>query len=56
MVPLFSLLLAGRLIARFGSGRWSRPGAALFARGVAWWALAAGPSPTTSATCSAGCS
>ena len=33
----------GRLIARFGSGAVIAAGATLFALGVAWWALAAGP-------------
>ena len=45
MVPLFSFLVAGRLIARYGSGAVIAAGAALFALGVAWWALAAGPTP-----------
>ena len=45
MVPLFSFLVAGRLIARYGSGAVTAAGAALFALGVAWWALAAGPTP-----------
>ena len=45
MVPLFSFLVAGRLITRYGSGAVVAAGAALFALGVAWWALAAGPTP-----------
>jgi EmrB/QacA subfamily drug resistance transporter len=45
MVPLFSFLVAGRLITRYGSGAVIAAGAALFALGVAWWALAAGPRP-----------
>jgi MFS family permease len=45
MVPLFSFLVAGRLIARFGAGPVVAAGAALFAGGVAWWALAAGTTP-----------
>jgi EmrB/QacA subfamily drug resistance transporter len=45
MVPLFSFLVAGRLIARYGSGAVIAAGAALFALGVAWWALAASPTP-----------
>jgi len=45
MVPLFSFLVAGRLITRYGSGAVIAAGAALFALGVAWWALAAGPTP-----------
>ncbi|QEC50391.1 DHA2 family efflux MFS transporter permease subunit [Baekduia soli] len=40
MVPLFSFLVAGRLIARFGPGPVAGAGAALFAGGSAWWALA----------------
>jgi MFS family permease len=42
MVPLFSFGLAGRLIARFGPGPVIGLGAALFAAGCAWWALAVG--------------
>jgi EmrB/QacA subfamily drug resistance transporter len=45
MVPLFSFLVAGRLIARFGPGRVIALGATVFAAGVAWWALAAGLTP-----------
>ena len=45
MVPLFSFLVAGRLIARFGPGPVIAAGSALFAAGVAWWALAAGLQP-----------
>jgi EmrB/QacA subfamily drug resistance transporter len=45
MVPLFSFLLAGRLIARFGSGLVIASGSTLFAAGMAWMALAAGLRP-----------
>ena len=55
MVPLFSFLVAGRLIARFGPGPVIAAGSTIFAAGVAWWALAVGLDPTTSARCSAAC-
>jgi EmrB/QacA subfamily drug resistance transporter len=42
MVPLFSFLVAGRLTARFGPAPVIAAGSALFAAGVAWWALAIG--------------
>jgi EmrB/QacA subfamily drug resistance transporter len=45
MVPLFSFLAAGRLIARFGAGRVIAGGSMTFAAGVAWWALAMGLRP-----------
>ena len=45
MVPLFSFLVAGRLIARFGPGPVIGVGATVFAAGAAWWALAAGLTP-----------
>ena len=45
MVPLFSFLVAGRLIARFGAAVVVAMGSACFAAGVAWWAIAAGPQP-----------
>ncbi|MDP9294326.1 MAG: DHA2 family efflux MFS transporter permease subunit [Actinomycetota bacterium] len=45
MVPLFSFLVAGRLIARFGPGPVIGAGSTVFAAGVAWWALAAGLRP-----------
>jgi EmrB/QacA subfamily drug resistance transporter len=45
MVPLFSFLIAGRLIARFGPGPVIGAGATVFAAGAAWWALAAGLTP-----------
>ena len=40
MVPLFSFLVAGRLIARFGAATVMALGSAVFAAGLAWWALA----------------
>src|SRR4051794_5303654 len=45
MVPLFGLLLAGRLIARFGPGPVAGAGAAIFGLGFVWWALAIGVEP-----------
>jgi len=45
MVPLFSFLLAGRLIERFGSGVVIAAGSTLFAGGMAWMAVAAGLRP-----------
>jgi MFS family permease len=45
MVPLFSFLVAGRLIARFGPGPVIAAGSTIFAAGVAWWALAVGLRP-----------
>jgi len=45
MVPLFGLLLAGRLIARFGPGVVAGVGAAVFGAGLAWWALAIDTTP-----------
>ena len=41
MVPLFSFLVAGRLIGRFGPAPVVAAGATLFAAGLAWWALTA---------------
>jgi MFS family permease len=41
MVPLFSFLVAGRLIARFGPAPVVTAGTAIFAAGLAWWAAAA---------------
>ncbi len=40
MVPVFSFLVAGRLIARFGAGLVVAAGSLAFGAGVAWWALA----------------
>jgi EmrB/QacA subfamily drug resistance transporter len=45
MVPLFSFLVTGRLIARFGPGPVIALGSTAFAAGVAWWALAIGLPP-----------
>ena len=45
MVPLFSFLVAGPLIARFGPAPVIAAGSTIFAAGVAWWALAIGLQP-----------
>jgi MFS family permease len=45
MVPLFSFLVAGRMIARFGPGLVIAAGSLIFAAGAAWWGLAAGLRP-----------
>jgi EmrB/QacA subfamily drug resistance transporter len=45
MVPLFSFLVAGRLIARFGAGPVIAAGTATFGAGLVWWALAVGLRP-----------
>jgi EmrB/QacA subfamily drug resistance transporter len=45
MVPLFSFLVAGRLIARFGAAVVITLGSAVMAAGLAWWALATGLTP-----------
>jgi EmrB/QacA subfamily drug resistance transporter len=45
MVPLFSFLVAGRLIARFGPARVIGLGATVYACGALWWVLAAGLAP-----------
>jgi EmrB/QacA subfamily drug resistance transporter len=45
MVPLFSFLVAGRLTARIGPGPVVALGSAIFAIGVAWWALVVGLHP-----------
>ena len=42
MVPLFSFLVAGRLIARFGPAVVVAAGCGVFASGVIWWALTIG--------------
>jgi EmrB/QacA subfamily drug resistance transporter len=46
MVPLFSFLVAGRLIARFGPAVVVAAGSVALAAGVAWWALAIGLQPS----------
>lgn len=40
MVPLFSFLVAGRLIARFGPAPVVTAGMTIFAAGLGWWAAA----------------
>jgi EmrB/QacA subfamily drug resistance transporter len=45
MVPLFSFLVAGRLIARFGPAPVVTAGTAIFAAGLVWWAAAAQVEP-----------
>jgi EmrB/QacA subfamily drug resistance transporter len=45
MVPLFSFLVAGRLIARIGAARVIAIGSAVYAAGAVWWALAMGLTP-----------
>ena len=45
MVPVFSFLVAGRLIARFGPGRVIAVGATVYAAGVTWWTLSSGLTP-----------
>lgn len=45
MVPLFSFLIAGRLIQRYGPGLVAGVGCAAFAAGIGWWAAAAGLHP-----------
>jgi EmrB/QacA subfamily drug resistance transporter len=45
MVPLFSFLVAGRLIRRFGAGPVIAVGSILFAVGSLWWALVVGLRP-----------
>jgi EmrB/QacA subfamily drug resistance transporter len=42
MVPLFSFLVAGRLIARYGPGRVIAAGSTIYAAGATWWTLRAG--------------
>jgi EmrB/QacA subfamily drug resistance transporter len=46
MVPVTSLLLAGRLIARFGASAVVAAGLFVFAAGVIVWAALAGPEPS----------
>jgi EmrB/QacA subfamily drug resistance transporter len=45
MVPVFSFLVAGRLIARFGPGPVIAGGCTLFAIGVVWWVFSIGLTP-----------
>jgi EmrB/QacA subfamily drug resistance transporter len=45
MVPVFSFLVAGRLIARFGPGVVIGAGATIYAAGITSWALRAGLHP-----------
>ena len=45
MVPLFSFLVAGRLIARYGPGRVIAAGSTVYAAGATWWTLRAGLDP-----------
>jgi EmrB/QacA subfamily drug resistance transporter len=45
MVPLFSFVVAGPLIARFGPGVVIAAGSTIFAAGAAWWALTMGLEP-----------
>jgi len=40
MVPLFSFLVTGRLLARYGSAAVVGAGASVFAAGIAWWSVA----------------
>jgi MFS family permease len=45
LVPVTSLLLAGRLIARFGAAKVVAAGLVFFAVGMMVWALRTGPNP-----------
>ena len=45
LVPITSLLVAGRLIARFGAAAVVTAGIACFAMGLAWWAIMIGLEP-----------
>jgi EmrB/QacA subfamily drug resistance transporter len=45
MVPVTSLLLSGRLIARFGVGFTTALGVVFFAAGIVWWAALCGLEP-----------
>jgi EmrB/QacA subfamily drug resistance transporter len=48
LVPVTSLLLAGRLIGRLGAAMVVASGLVIFAAGVALWAILAGPNPDLS--------
>jgi EmrB/QacA subfamily drug resistance transporter len=45
MVPLFTFLVTGRLLARYGPAVVIGAGATVFAAGIAWWALMVGLHP-----------
>jgi EmrB/QacA subfamily drug resistance transporter len=45
MVPIFGLLISGRLIARFGPGRVIGVGSTIYALGATWWVVRAGLHP-----------
>jgi EmrB/QacA subfamily drug resistance transporter len=45
MVPVFSFLVTGRLIGRFGPGPVIALGSTCFAAGILWWVLAIGLTP-----------
>ena len=45
MVPVFSFLIAGRAIGRWGPAVVSAVGAAVFAAGITWWAVGADVHP-----------
>jgi EmrB/QacA subfamily drug resistance transporter len=45
MVPLFSFLVAGRLITRFGPAVVVAAGSTVLSAGIVWWALAIGLQP-----------
>ena len=45
MVPIFGIVITGRLIGRFGPGPVIAAGASIYGVGVAWWALRAGIHP-----------
>ncbi len=49
LVPATSLLLAGRLIARFGAASVITAGIAFFTGSLVWWAIAIGPRPDIAA-------
>ena len=46
LVPITSLLFAGRLIARFGAATVITAGVLVFAAGLVWWALVIGSEPS----------